>query len=164
MPRAIFIGRFQPFHNAHLKDVKDILKKFDEIIIGIGSSQEKNTSENPFSCNERKKMISTALKNNKIKNFRIYPVPDLFDDVKWINYIKTKLPKFDILYSGNEWTLRCFRKHNIKVKKIKLIRGINSTKIRGMMAKDENWEKIVPEEVAESIKKMKGAERIRRVS
>ena len=40
MKRALFIGRFQPFHKAHLSDVKLALKECDKIIIAIGSSQD----------------------------------------------------------------------------------------------------------------------------
>ena len=162
MKRVLFIGRFQPFHKAHLIVVKDILKNFDELIIGIGSSQEKNTLENPFNYNERKTMISKTLKNNKIKNFKIYPIPDFYDDVKWTNFILNKLPKFNIAYSGNEWTIRCFRKHKIKAKKIKLIKGINSTRIRKMMLKNENWQKLVPNEIADYLKNNKGIEKIKK--
>lgn len=161
MTRALFIGRFQPFHNAHLLDVKKILKECDEILIAIGSSQEKNTKENPFSYNERRQMIADALKKVKIRNFRIYPVPDLYDDKKWIIHIRKNLPKFDYVYSGNKWTLACFRKHDSNVKKIRLIRGINSTKIRKMMANGKEWEKLVPVEIASYIKKTKGVGRIR---
>ena len=162
MPAALFIGRFQPFHNAHLLDVKTILKNYDEIIIGIGSSQEKRTKENPFSYNERKEMISKTLKANKIKKFKICPVPDLYNDKKWVDYILKKLPKFDAAYSGNDWTIKCFRKHNIKAKKIKLEKGINSTKIREIIVKDKNWEKFVPKEIANYIKKINGVESIRK--
>src|SRR3989344_3055253 len=100
MNRALFIGRFQPFHNGHLHVAKSLSRKFDEIIIGIGSSQEKNTRNNPFSYNERKAMISNALKANNIRNFKIFPVPDLYDDYKWTNYILKNLPQFDVAYSG----------------------------------------------------------------
>ena len=161
MKCALFIGRFQPFHKGHLHVAKSLSKKYDKIIIGIGSSQEKNTKNNPFSYTERKAMISKALKANNIKNFKIYPIPDLYDDFKWTEYILKNLPKFDIAYSGNEWTIRCFTKHKIKCKKIKLLRGINSTKIREMMAKGKKWENIVPREVVKSIKGLKGEARIR---
>ena len=164
MQRALFIGRFQPFHNAHLVDVMNILKYYDEIIIGVGSSQEKNTFENPFSYNERKQMISNTLKKNKIKKFRICPIPDLYNDIKWVGYILKNIPKFDMLYSGNEWTIRCFRKHKIKAKKIKLSKGISSTKIRAMMTKGKEWQKLVPKEAAIYIKRIKGVERIKRLS
>ncbi len=163
MKRALFIGRFQPFHNAHLVDIKKILKETDEVIIAIGSSQEKNTLENPFSYNERKQMIVNVLKKNKIKKYKIYPVPDLYNDEKWVSHIKKNLPNYEFVYSGNQWTLRCFKKHDSKVKKIKLIKGISSTIIRNMIIKDKNWQKLVPKEVDGYIKKIKGVERIKRI-
>ena len=161
MTRALFIGRFQPFHNAHLIDVKKILKECDEIIIAIGSSQEKNTLENPFSYEERKEMILNVLKNYKIKNFKIYPVPDLYNDKKWVEYIKKNLPKFDYVYSGNPWTLRCLKKYNSKVKRIKLIKGISSTIIRNIMIKGKNWKKLVPKEIVEYTERINGVERVK---
>ena len=163
MTRALFIGRFQPFHNVHLQDIKKILKEADEIIIGIGSSQEKNTLDNPFSHNERKQMINKVLKKHKIKNYRIYPVPDLYNDEKWVNYIKRNIPKADFFYSGNQWTLKCLQKYDSKIKKIKLIKGISSTIIRDMMVKDENWQKLVPKDVFDYVNKINGVERIKKI-
>lgn len=162
MTRALFIGRFQPFHKGHLHVAKSLSKKYDELIIGIGSSQEKNTKNNPFSYNERRAMIAKTLKASKIKNFRICQIPDLYDDEKWTEYILKTIPKFDIAYSGNDWTIRCFRKHKIRAQKIRLVKGINSTKIREMMAKHKNWRELVPREVANHIKLIKGIERIKR--
>ena len=163
MKRALFIGRFQPFHKGHLHVAKNLSKRFDELIIGIGSSQEKNTQDNPFSYNERKTMIKNTLKNNNIDNLKIYPIPDLYDDYKWTNYIINNLPKFDVAYSGNEWTIRCFKKHKIKAVKVKLLKGINSSRIRRLIKRNKNWEMLVPREIAHYIKKTKGVERIRRV-
>lgn len=163
MQRALFIGRFQPFHNAHLVDIKKILKEADEVIIAVGSSNEKNTLENPFSYNERKKMIESVLKKNKIKNYKIHPVPDLYNDVKWVNYIKKNLPKYDFVYSGNSWTLRCFKKHDSSVKKIKLIKGISSTIVRDRIIKDKEWKNLVPREIADYIGKIRGVERIKKI-
>ncbi len=161
MKRALFIGRFQPFHIGHLHVANKLSKEFDEVIIGIGSSQEKNTKENPFSYNERKAMISNTLKNSKIKNFKIFHVPDLYDDKKWVDYILKKIPKFYIAYSGNQWTIKCFKKHKIKIKKIKLISGLSSTKIRILITKNKNWEKLVPSEIKKYIENIHGNERIR---
>ena len=154
MRTSLFIGRFQPFHNAHLKDIKEILKKSDEIIIAIGSSNKKNTKDNPFSYSERKRMISRTLKANKISNFKIYPVPDIKGDKEWISYIKKKLPKYDVVYSGNPWTLKCFSEHDLKTKKIKLVKGISSTIIREKIMNGEKWQHLVPKEVYKFITKI----------
>ncbi|MBI2558101.1 nicotinamide-nucleotide adenylyltransferase [Candidatus Woesearchaeota archaeon] len=163
MKRALFIGRFQPFHNAHLVDIKKVLKEADEVAIAIGSSREKNTLENPFSYNERKQMIVNALKKNKIKNYKIYPVPDLYNDKKWVEYIKKHLPRYDFVYSGNPWTLRCFKKFDSKVKKIKLIRGISSTIIRNRIVSGQDWQELVPKEIESYIKKINGVKRIKKI-
>lgn len=161
MKRGLFIGRFQPFHNAHFIDIKKILMEVDEVIIAIGSSQEKNTLDNPFSYNERKQMISSVLRKNKIKNYRIYPVPDLYNDKKWVAYIKKNLPRYDFVYSGNKWTLRCFKKYDSRLKKIRLIKGINSTIIRNRIISGKGWQSLVPKEVVDYINKIKGVERIK---
>jgi len=161
MHTALFIGRFQPFHNAHLADIKKILGENDFVVIAIGSSQHHSTRENPFSYSERKKMIELALKAGRIKNFRIFPVPDMYNDRLWVEYITYRLPHFDVVYSGNAWTLKCFRKFGYKNKKIKLLKGISSTIVRDHITREKEWKKLVPGEIHNFIKKIKGEERIR---
>ena len=107
---------------------------------------------------------NNSLKNNKIKHYKIYPVPDLYNDKKWVDYIKNNLPKYDFVYSGNPWTLRCFKRHDSKVKKIRLIRGVSSTIIRDKMIKNKNWQSLVPKDIADYIKNIDGIERIKNIS
>ena len=64
MATALYIGRFQPPHLGHISVIKEILKKYDSVIIGIGSAQEKGTYENPFSAAER--ISSNLLEYQKI--------------------------------------------------------------------------------------------------
>ena len=80
--RALFIGRFQPFHLGHLQDIKNALKEVDELVIGVGSTNERHTKYNPFSVKERKMMINLVLKKNIITNYTIFPIPDFNDDKK----------------------------------------------------------------------------------
>lgn len=160
MKIGLFIGRFQPFHNAHLEDIKIILKECDEVIIGIGSSQESNTKDNPFSYEERKGMIEAALKSNNIKNFEIFGIPDFFDDEKWIGFIKNDA-KFDVVYSGNPVVVNCFSSRGVRTKKIELIKGINSTDIRNKISNGQEWKHLVPKEIIEFIEKINSIERIK---
>ncbi len=163
MLRGLFIGRFQPFHLGHLKDIKDALKEVDELIIGIGSSQEKNTKDNPFSVEERLKMIEFVLNSENIFKRTIFPIPDFNDDEKWSAHIIKNIPKFDIIYTGNDWTERCFKNKGYKIKKIKLIPGINSTIIRNRILKGEDWHNLVPLSTALFLEKIKGVEKIKNV-
>lgn len=161
MKRGLFIGRFQPFHLGHLKDIQDALKEVDELIIGVGSSNENKTKENPFTFEERVKMIDSVLLKKNIMGYAIFPIPDFNEDSKWVQHIEKNLPKFDAVYTGNEWTERCFKKFGYNVKKVNMIDGVSSTVIRDMIAKGKEWKKLVPKEAFDFIFKVKGVERVK---
>ena len=154
MKTALFVGRFQPFHIGHLKDIKWILKKYDKIIIVIGSSQESDTKKNPFTVELRRKMIENSLKTEKIKKdvYEIIEIPDVYDDEKWVNSILEKT-KFNVVFTRNPWTKRCFEKFKIPVEKHPMFRDVSGTKIRGMMKNGKEWEKLVPKEIERILKK-----------
>ncbi|MAH33055.1 nicotinamide-nucleotide adenylyltransferase [archaeon] len=163
MTRGLFIGRFQPFHLGHLNDIKNALKEVDELVIGVGSSDEKHTKENPFTVKERIEMMDLVLPNNDIQNYTVFPIPDFHDDKRWVEHIETLVPEFDLVYTGNKWTEKCFKK-KYKVKKVKIIKGISSTIIRHKMIKNQDWKAIVPKETADYIKKINGVRRVKRIN
>ncbi len=162
MKRGLFVGRFQPFHLGHLQDVKNALKEVDELIIGVGSSNEKHTKVNPFTVKERIEMIDLVLPNNEISSYAVFPIPDFHDDKKWVEHIETLVPKFDVVYTGNKWTEKCFKKSS-KVRKVKILKGISSTTIRNRILKNKDWQSLVPKEIVGYIKKIKGVERIKKL-
>ena len=163
MKRGLFIGRFQPFHLGHLEDIKNAVKEVDELIIGIGSSNEEHTKENPFTVEERIEMIDLVLPANNISNYTVFPIPDLGNDKKWVEHIETLVPKFDVVYTGNKLTERCF-KGKYKVKRVNMLEGISSTIIRNKMLKNMDWQSLVPKKVADFIEKIGGIKRIKRVA
>lgn len=154
MKTAFFVGRFQPLHNGHLKVIKWILKKYDKVFIAIGSSQESDTSKNPFTLEERKKMIDNSLKSEGIekKKYEIFGIPDVHDDKAWVENILKKA-KFDVVFTINSWTKKCFEAFKIPVKEHPMFDNISATKIRKMIKNNEDWQKLVPKEVQKIIKK-----------
>ena len=64
-----FILRGQPFHNAHYKIVQTSLEKYDKIVIILGSYRTTPTIKNPWTFEERKKMIEDA--GGKLNGFEL---------------------------------------------------------------------------------------------
>ena len=56
----VLIGRFQPFHNAHLEIVKRSTALCDRLVIITGSAAQPRTYKNPFTSQEREFMIRDA--------------------------------------------------------------------------------------------------------
>lgn len=143
---VVFIGRFQPFHNGHLSVLQDIKKnsKIQNIIILIGSSQFKKTKENPYSYSERKKIIKLSI-NSIIKiKILIYPCPDVFNDQLWFKNVIKKTGRNIIVYSGNTWVQKIFKKNKIKVVQTKKRINISGTILRQMIKKDNtNWQRYI---------------------
>ena len=99
------IGRFQPFHNGHLKLAKQILKDCNELIIAVGSSQFNFTFSNPFTAGERVYFIHQSLLGAKIDLNKVYIVPilNLENNAIWVQHLKSMLPKFNSIYTGNKF-------------------------------------------------------------
>jgi len=162
MKTTLFVGRFQPFHIGHLKVIKWVLKKYDSVIIVIGSSKESKTEKNPFTFEERKKMIQNTLKKERIsvKKYKIIGIPDVQHDKKWVESILEKV-KFDVVFTKNSWTKRCFDQLNIPVKEHPVFGDISATKIRNMIKNNKEWEKFVPKEVENTLKRINLKKRLR---
>ena len=56
----VLIGRFQPIHNAHLDIIKRATALCDQLVIVTGSANQPRTYKNPFTSDERARMIKAA--------------------------------------------------------------------------------------------------------
>ncbi len=164
MSKALFVGRFQPFHLGHLLAIEEILRKNDRVIIIIGSARQRNTPENPFSVEERIEMIKNSLLARGIRDFEIDSLHDFNDDKMWTAAIK-RAYRFDAVYSQNPWTIECFKRNGMHVKKHRLYhkRKYSGMNIRKMIAAGKDWKELVPPEVYDFIKKIKGEGRIKKL-
>lgn len=163
MTRGMLIGRFQPFHKGHLSVIKKISKECKCLIIGIGSAQYSHTIENPFTAGERYLMLSRTLAREKIPNYYIVPIEDVNRYDIWVSHVEALTPKFDVVYTNNPLTKQLFLERGYRVKTMPLYdrKTYSGREIRKRILKNEKWENLVPEEVAQIIKELKGVERIK---
>jgi len=163
--RALYPGRFQPFHSGHLEAVKYVLKSASEIIIMIGSALQSHTLRNPFTAGERITMVRLALNEAGIdpSKYYIVPVPDLEIHGIWVSHVCSLVPKFEVVYSNEPLTRRLFIEAGFTVKNIPFYRRdqCSATEIRDKMLQGISWEALLPKSVAHYIKEIKGVERLR---
>ncbi len=165
MKRALFIGRFQPFHKGHLYAVKRILEEADELIIVVGSAQMSHELDNPFTAGERIEMIRRALDAEGIDRGRymLIPIPDAPAHTVWVSMVESQTPKFDVVYTNQPLTRRLMLEAGYEVRGIELYQRerYEATEIRRRILAGENWRDLVPEEVYRYLLEIDGVGRIR---
>ena len=167
MSCGLMIGRFQPFHNGHLKLVHQILSECEELIIGVGSSQFNYTFSNPFTAGERIYFIHDSLVDSKIdlRNVYIVPILNLENNAIWVQHLKSMLPKFDSIYSGNKFVIELFS-HSSEISSVRTPilyneNDCNGTNIRMNIVMDKEWRNFVPNAVCRIISDLDGIQRIK---
>ena len=92
MKTAVFIGRFQPPHRAHLQTIQHSLSRYARLVVVLGSALCYPTPKNPFSAQEREAMIRAALReeNPELENrLHFVAVPDdYYDDPRWFRTVR----------------------------------------------------------------------------
>ena len=160
---GLLIGRFQPFHLGHLDAVLFGLSKSENLFIGIGSSNRFNERKNPFSAKERREMIVSSIEPSMIDRIKIFDIPDVDDHEKWTFEIEQIMPKFDVVFSNDEFTKTLFEKRKIGVIPVvlKAREKFSGTNIRELIADDKNWQDLVPHGTRKVLDKTNAKERLK---
>jgi nicotinamide-nucleotide adenylyltransferase len=159
--RGILIGRFQPFHEGHMRVVEDIVDDVDELILGIGSADASHEPRNPFTAGERIMMIQNTLAALETTTYPV-PLDDMDRNSVWVSHVESMSPWFDIAYSNNPLVIRLFREDGIEVRQTRMFDrdNLKGSEIRELMAKSEDWEQFVPDTVVEVVEEIDGLDRI----
>ncbi|HJM01017.1 MAG TPA: nicotinamide-nucleotide adenylyltransferase [Nitrosopumilus sp.] len=144
---GLLIGRFQPFHLGHLAALRFALPKVDKLWLGLGSSNKPMEKNNPFSVDERKKMILSSIEDSIKNKISIFPIPDLDNHVKWIQNIDTIVPDYEIIFSNDPLTDHLYSKRKIQVITIPFLKRdqLSGTRLRDLIKSDQKWDDLVPE-------------------
>ena len=159
---GLLIGRFQPFHLGHLDAVLFGLARTENLFICIGSSNKSNERKNPFSAEERREMILTSIEPSIADRIKIFDVPDVGDHEKWTFEIDKIVPKYDIVFTNDEFTRTLFEKREISVISVILKdrEKFSGTNIRNLIAYDRNWRDLVPQGTRNVLDNINAKERL----
>jgi nicotinamide-nucleotide adenylyltransferase len=159
----LFVGRFQPFHNGHIAMVRRIVEEHSGLVFGVGSSQFRDTEKNPFSFDERARMITSTMREERFDDYDIVAIEDLNNDELWIKEVMGLVPDLEAIYSNDPLTIRLFRERGFDVRVLPLVerRSLSGTEVRRRIRENENWEELVPASVREILEDIGGPERIR---
>ena len=159
---GLLIGRFQPFHLGHLDAVLFGLSRAENLFICIGSSNKSNERKNPFSAEERREMIVTSIEPSIADRIKIFDVPDVGDHEKWTFEIDKTVPKYDVVFTNDEFTKTLFEKREISVISVVLKdrEKFSGTNIRNLITYDRNWRDLVPQGTRNVLDNINAKERL----
>ena len=82
---CVFIGRFQPFHAAHLKVVETALQRGRSVLVLIGSAGAPRSHRNPFTYAERADMVRLSVDERDRDRLITLPLEDsCYNDTQWV--------------------------------------------------------------------------------
>ncbi|MDG6953568.1 MAG: nicotinamide-nucleotide adenylyltransferase [Nitrososphaerota archaeon] len=162
---GVLVGRFQPFHLGHLEAVRYAMRKVGYLYIVVGSAQRSHERDNPFTAGERIAMVKGALDGNDIdpSKWMAIPIPDADSHSLWVSTVVSMVPRFDAVFTNDALTFLLFKEEGFDVSAVPYLdRGrYSATNVRDRILERKDWESLVPEEVAEQVKKFGGVERVR---
>lgn len=92
---AIFVGRFQPVHNAHLAVIRQGLTVADKVLIIIGSAYAAPNIKNPFTAQERQMLIVNSLSEAEAKRVKFEYVRDYYyNENAWVTDVQRCAKKY----------------------------------------------------------------------
>lgn len=179
---GVIHGRFQVFHNDHLKYLLAGKQLCRHLVVGITNPDPKLTMEekadkkrssslaNPLTYYERYVMIRTVLEDAGIESsqFSIVPLPINLPEL-YRYYVPMDAVFFLSIY--DDWgrrKLEYFRSLGLKTHVLWEVpldkKGISAEDVRSRMMRGEPWEHLVPTCVALLMKKWDIPARLRKIS
>jgi bifunctional NMN adenylyltransferase/nudix hydrolase len=93
----VLIGRFQPLHNAHLEIIKRATALTDQLVIITGSAKQPRTYKNPFTSDERARMIKAATSGLSMRVYVEENIDTIYNDQAWAVRVQGIVSKYRIL-------------------------------------------------------------------
>jgi len=167
---AIYIGKFQPLHNAHKAIINHCLDNYDETIVLVGSVNRLSSIKYPFSYATRRAWIKEISDSLIIKPLKDY----IYNETKWISQVEEAVytefsgPEYEFTLVGHSkdetsYYLRefpNFRSEEIEEK----FNNLSATSIRSKFFQENmDFQDLVPENVFEELDDLKSGQWFQRL-
>lgn len=91
---AIVIGRFQPVHFGHQRLIEEASRAADRVIVVVGSARTPRSVKNPFTFDERERMVRACLRSTDQMRVSVVGVGDSpYNDQLWIASIQSAVER-----------------------------------------------------------------------
>lgn len=160
----VFIGRFQPFHNGHLRVLRAACATADQVIVVIGSADKGVGTEaggslkNPWSWVTRRHMIISSLTPAELEVTQVMSQEDMpGQDKDWVDSVKKKVKEYvDLKFPGEPHSYTLIGCHKgadtyylklYKGWKLELVpqaEALNATDIRNSYFGYTSWQPDLP--------------------
>ena len=161
-PGIVVLGRFQPFHRGHAALVNAAVERAEgmPLTIAIGSANQPESLENPWTWEERTEMIRCWLDSEFPGNdVHIVSIPDINDPPRWVEHaskyhgdsgiLLTSDKKTQKLYQASEWNVEFFNLQNRS--QFEGWRVRETCKMLSTVKEKESVKKILNESIHESV-------------
>ena len=162
--RIGMVARWKPVHLGHLPVLHALCEQAEHALIGIGSANRYN-ARNPFTLDETTEMLTLALAG--YDNYTLIPVPDLDNGPRWRLMILDLFGPLDAFVTANPYVAHLLIEDYPLIKPVALVAeahriAVDGAMVRRAMAKGDDWQTLVPPEIAHYIQERQLDERFRR--
>jgi nicotinamide-nucleotide adenylyltransferase len=157
--RALVVGRFQPLHNGHVQLIRRALEECVNVTVAIGSSTARPSLRNPFTLDERRRMLEAVFANQ----VQIVALPDIHDPARWAAHVLSITGPVDRLYGNDADNTGLFEAAGMMVESPGLVERerFEASRIRAQLAEDDPaWRKAVPAAVARLLDEWRAPQRL----
>ena len=171
---GVFPGRFQPFHKGHLSAVMMCLERCETLYVGIRIFElaanfdvrqlKRSAEENPFTFEERMRMIKESLLDVGVDMKRVNTVPfPLENPERWHEFVPKGTAHFRIGVSDwDEERIRAFEMSGLKIITLPIHeKDIDADEIRRRMIENRNWKELLPGGTVRVIEEIDGTSRVK---
>lgn len=92
---ALMVARLQPLHEGHCRIINKMIRDHETVILCIGSSQKSREKWDPYTFEERKKMVQNVY-GDRLKIVQLNDLGTVEGTNDWADYILDKIHKIGL--------------------------------------------------------------------